>query len=118
MVRSGSAMPTLAALKSPSVMQTGLPSNLYTTNGATMAGAKTLLWPFLGFLTVAALISWWQAHVAKRGLDKGKSQPGRDGPGFKERQEEIARFSRSRERRAAIFAAVGLAAFIYLTLVD
>jgi hypothetical protein len=83
-----------------------------------MAGAATFLWPFLGFLAAAAVISWWQAHVAKSELKTGKSQRGHDGPRFKERQEEIARFSRSRERRAAIFAVLGLAALVLLTLVD
>lgn len=83
-----------------------------------MASAETLLWPFLGFVASAALISWWQAHVAKRELEAGKSPGDQDGPRFKDRQDEIARFSRSRERRAAIFAALGLAAFVYLTLVN
>ena len=83
-----------------------------------MAGAATFLWPFLGFLTVAALVSWWQAHVARRELEAGKSQRDRDGTRFKDRQEEIERFSRSRERRAAILAALGLAVFVLLTLVD
>lgn len=83
-----------------------------------MPGAETLLWPFLGFLTVAALVSWWQAHVAKRELEAGKSRGGNDCPRFKERQEEIAGFSRSRQRRAAFFAGLALLAIVFLTMID
>jgi hypothetical protein len=79
-----------------------------------VAGAETVLWPFLGFLTVAALVSWWQAHVARRELEAGKSRRGND---WKERQEEIAGFRRSRQRRAVVFAGFGLLAIVYLTMV-
>ena len=83
-----------------------------------MTGVATLLWPFLGFLTVAALMSWWQAHVARRELETGKSQRDQDGARFRDRQDEIARFNRAKRRRAAIFAALGLAVLVLLTVVD
>jgi hypothetical protein len=83
-----------------------------------MAGVETLLWPFLGFLTVAALVSWWQAAAAKRDVQAGESPHDHDGVRFKERQDEIARFTYSRVRRAVIFTALGLAVVVYLARVD
>jgi hypothetical protein len=78
-----------------------------------MAGAATLLWPFVGFLTIVALATWWQARAAKRELEQ--SPGAHDDPAaFAERQDEIGRFKRSRELRAAIFAALALAALLYL----
>ena len=78
-----------------------------------MTAAETFLWPFLGFLIIAALASWWQARSAKHELNEG-DRHGRGRAGFKERQEEIAGFQRSRERRAAAFAALALTALLYL----
>ncbi len=80
-----------------------------------MAGAATLLWPFVGFLTIAALASWWQARAAK--LELEQSAGAHDNPAaFSERQDEIRRFKKSRELRAAIFAALALSALLYLRL--
>ena len=82
-----------------------------------MADTAALLWPLLGFLSVAALASWWQAHTAKRELRDHGRQSSHDEAVFNERQDEIDRFKRSRERRAAVFAVLGLAIGLYLTLI-
>lgn len=79
-----------------------------------MAGAATLLWPFVGFLMVAALASWWQARAAKRELQQSGGGSTDHPAAFSERQEEIRRFKKSREHRAAIFAVLALAALLYL----
>jgi hypothetical protein len=71
----------------------------------------------VGFVTVAALASLWQAHTAKLEIEATEEDLVRNEKALKEKQEEIRRFKRARERRAAVLAALGLAALIYLQLV-
>lgn len=90
-----------------------------------MTNAALLLWPLLGFFTVAALAAWWQARNAKREMGSGDTLLRRDGelpPSQQEKlrakQDEIGSFKRAKERRATVFAALALATLLYLILAD
>ena len=90
-----------------------------------MTNAALLLWPLLGFFTVAALAAWWQARNARREMDSADRLLSRDPmlppsqqEKFRAKQDEIGSFRRSKERRATLFAALALATLLYLLLVD
>jgi len=81
-----------------------------------MIDTGAFIWPLLGFLSVAASASWWQAHSAGREIEAMERRFIRDRTSL-EKQDEVRRFKRSRERRAVVLGALGLAVIVYVRLI-